>query len=247
MSPSEGINGPVQGARPFSCAGSRASCRSMSLRCTADIRLWSRASRLRATRREFSCRRAKWNIVLRHSSRRGKSLRRTHSDPSYQASFRLKLPARRSRQFACASLPSSSKHSNDVRFLLDFTKFVRTNRTARCDSNQSIMITSRHETPTIRTDDLRGDLVMHMRAAGDLIGDAMVVRPDGAVRSWARTGAGPLVRLRRDRARTRLRLYCLPYAGGSASVFRSWCDLLPPNVDVWGVEYPGHGSRIKIG
>ena len=107
------------------------------------------------------------------------------------------------------------------------------------------MITSRHETPTIRTDDLRGDLVMHMRAAGDLIGDAMVVRPDGDVRSWARTGAGPLVRLRRDRARTRLRLYCLPYAGGSAGVFRSWCDLLPPNVDVWGVEYPGHGSRIS--
>jgi len=76
-------------------------------------------------------------------------------------------------------------------------------------------------------------------------GDEMVVRHDGAVRSWTRTGAGPLVRLRRDRACTRLRLYCLPYAGGSAGVFRSWCDLLPPNVDVWGVEYPGHGSRIS--
>src|SRR5882757_7301562 len=86
---------------------------------------------------------------------------------------------------------------------------------------------------------------MHMRAVGGLIGDAMVMRPDGAVRSWTQTGAAPLVRLRRDRACTRLRLYCLPYAGGSAGVFRSWCDLLPPNVDVWGVEYPGHGSRIS--
>jgi medium-chain acyl-[acyl-carrier-protein] hydrolase len=28
-------------------------------------------------------------------------------------------------------------------------------------------------------------------------------------------------------------------------VFRSWCDLLPADVDVWGVEYPGHGSRIS--
>ena len=84
-----------------------------------------------------------------------------------------------------------------------------------------------------------------MRAVGGLIGDAMVVRPDGVVRSWTRTGPGPLVRLRRDRAYTRMRLYCLPYAGGSAGVFRSWCDLLPADVDVWGVEYPGHGSRIS--
>jgi medium-chain acyl-[acyl-carrier-protein] hydrolase len=84
---------------------------------------------------------------------------------------------------------------------------------------------------------------MHMRAIGGLTGDAMVVRPDDAVRT--RTGAGPLVRLRRDRACARLRLYCLPYAGGSAGVFRSWCDLLPSNIDVWGVEYPGHGSRIS--
>jgi medium-chain acyl-[acyl-carrier-protein] hydrolase len=86
---------------------------------------------------------------------------------------------------------------------------------------------------------------MHMRAVGDLIGDAMLVRPDGAVRSWTPTGTGPLVRLRRDKACTHLRLYCLPYAGGSAGVFRPWCDLLPPSVDVWGVEYPGHGSRIS--
>jgi medium-chain acyl-[acyl-carrier-protein] hydrolase len=85
---------------------------------------------------------------------------------------------------------------------------------------------------------------MHMDAVGGVGGDAMVWR-DGAVRPWTRTGAGPLVRLRRDSARTRLRLYCLPCAGGSAGVFRPWCDLLPPGVDVWGVEYPGHGSRIS--
>src|SRR4030081_726799 len=86
---------------------------------------------------------------------------------------------------------------------------------------------------------------MHMRAVGGLIGDAMVVRPDGVVRSWTRTGPGPLVRLRRDRAYTRMRLYCLPYAGGCAGVFRSWCDLLPADIDVWGGEYPGPGSRIS--
>jgi medium-chain acyl-[acyl-carrier-protein] hydrolase len=72
----------------------------------------------------------------------------------------------------------------------------------------------------------------------------MAVLCDGDVRSWTRTGAGSLVRLRRGGTGARLRLYCLPYAGGSASVFRSWCDLLPADVDVWGVEYPGHGNRI---
>src|SRR3979409_2429297 len=86
---------------------------------------------------------------------------------------------------------------------------------------------------------------MHMNAIGGLIDDAMAVRCDGDIPPSTRTGAGPLVRLRRDRACTGLRLYCLPYAGGSAGVFRSWCDLLPPNVDVWGVEYPGQGSRIS--
>jgi medium-chain acyl-[acyl-carrier-protein] hydrolase len=86
---------------------------------------------------------------------------------------------------------------------------------------------------------------MHMDAVGGLIGEAMMLRSGDAVRSWTPTGAGPLVHFRRDAARTRLRLYCLPYAGGSAGMFRGWCDLLPADVDVWGVEYPGHGSRIS--
>ena len=89
------------------------------------------------------------------------------------------------------------------------------------------------------------DRVMRMGAVGGLIGGAMAMRPNGAVRSWTRTDSGPLVRLRRDGPCTRLRLYCLPYAGGTAGIFRPWCDLLPPGIDVWGVEYPGHGSRIS--
>jgi len=89
------------------------------------------------------------------------------------------------------------------------------------------------------------DRVMRMGAVGGLIGGAMAMRPNGAVRSWTRTDSGPLVRLRRDGSCTRLRLYCLPYAGGTAGIFRPWCDLLPPGIDVWGVEYPGHGSRIS--
>jgi medium-chain acyl-[acyl-carrier-protein] hydrolase len=53
-----------------------------------------------------------------------------------------------------------------------------------------------------------------------------------------------LLPLRRSGARARWRLYCLPYAGASAGIFRSWLELLPPDIDIWGVEYPGHGTRI---
>lgn len=42
-----------------------------------------------------------------------------------------------------------------------------------------------------------------------------------------------------------MRLYCLPYAGGSAGLFRSWRHLLPSDLALYGVEYPGRGTRIS--
>lgn len=41
-----------------------------------------------------------------------------------------------------------------------------------------------------------------------------------------------------------LRLFCFPYAGGGASVFRSWGEALSPAVDVCAVQLPGRESRI---
>ncbi|MBB1062077.1 thioesterase II family protein [Marilutibacter spongiae] len=40
------------------------------------------------------------------------------------------------------------------------------------------------------------------------------------------------------------RLFCFPYAGGSAHVFRTWGPLLPPAVDVIAIQSPGKGSRL---
>ena len=40
-----------------------------------------------------------------------------------------------------------------------------------------------------------------------------------------------------------LRLFCFPYAGGSAAIFRDWLALLAPRIEVMAVELPGHGSR----
>ncbi|MBD2507082.1 thioesterase [Nostoc muscorum FACHB-395] len=42
-----------------------------------------------------------------------------------------------------------------------------------------------------------------------------------------------------------LRLFCFPYAGGSAAIFRTWPNNLPSNVEVCAVEYPGRGRQIK--
>ncbi len=41
----------------------------------------------------------------------------------------------------------------------------------------------------------------------------------------------------------RLRLFCFPYAGGSAVVFRNWQRSLPASIEVCPVQLPGRGGR----
>jgi surfactin synthase thioesterase subunit len=53
------------------------------------------------------------------------------------------------------------------------------------------------------------------------------------------------VRLQEPSVPPRLQLYCLPYAGGSARVFQSWRNILPADIALFGVEYPGRGRRIS--
>lgn len=42
-----------------------------------------------------------------------------------------------------------------------------------------------------------------------------------------------------------LRLVCLPYSGGRASAFKNLAADLPGEVELWAVEYPGHGRRLS--
>jgi medium-chain acyl-[acyl-carrier-protein] hydrolase len=52
--------------------------------------------------------------------------------------------------------------------------------------------------------------------------------------------------LRRPRrAHGRVRLLCLPHAGGGASAYRSWSDILPADIEVWAAQLPGREDRIK--
>lgn len=52
------------------------------------------------------------------------------------------------------------------------------------------------------------------------------------------------IRCYRPRRAARLRLVCIPFAGGGASVFRSWGDALPQSVEVWAVQLPGREERL---
>lgn len=42
----------------------------------------------------------------------------------------------------------------------------------------------------------------------------------------------------------RFRLFCLPYAGAGASIFRSWSEELPPEIEVCPIQLPGREDRL---
>ncbi|HWG98570.1 MAG TPA: alpha/beta fold hydrolase [Pilimelia sp.] len=58
-------------------------------------------------------------------------------------------------------------------------------------------------------------------------------------------GQAWLRRFRQPGVPPRLRLVCLPHAGGGASAFRSWPHLLPEDVDMLAVCYPGRQDRFR--
>ena len=41
-----------------------------------------------------------------------------------------------------------------------------------------------------------------------------------------------------------MRLFCLPFAGGGASMFRTWGKALPPTIEVCPVQLPGREERL---
>jgi len=43
----------------------------------------------------------------------------------------------------------------------------------------------------------------------------------------------------------RLRLFCFPYAGGGANVYKRWNDYLPDSIELACIELPGRGRRIN--
>jgi len=50
---------------------------------------------------------------------------------------------------------------------------------------------------------------------------------------------------RDDKPHARMRLFCVPYAGGAASLYRLWGKVLGPSIEVVPVELPGRGTRMN--
>jgi medium-chain acyl-[acyl-carrier-protein] hydrolase len=42
-----------------------------------------------------------------------------------------------------------------------------------------------------------------------------------------------------------MRLFCLPYAGGSPLIFQNWPSALPENIEVCPIQLPGRGMRLS--
>lgn len=42
-----------------------------------------------------------------------------------------------------------------------------------------------------------------------------------------------------------VRLFCFPYAGGGAIIYRDWVSFLPSAVELWAAQPSGRGNRLK--
>ncbi|WP_213453299.1 thioesterase II family protein [Rhizomonospora bruguierae] len=63
-------------------------------------------------------------------------------------------------------------------------------------------------------------------------------------RSLPTLTAGRWARRLRPGSGPGIRLFCFPYAGGGASMFRDWPVRLPPSVDPYAVQLPGREGRL---
>lgn len=50
--------------------------------------------------------------------------------------------------------------------------------------------------------------------------------------------------IRKPQPAAQMRLFCFPYAGGSANVFASWQAVLGPNIEVCSIQLPGREMRM---
>lgn len=55
----------------------------------------------------------------------------------------------------------------------------------------------------------------------------------------------PWLQISQPKPNARLRLFCFPYAGGAASIYRSWHQYLPADVEVCAIQLPGRENRVR--
>ena len=52
------------------------------------------------------------------------------------------------------------------------------------------------------------------------------------------------IAFRKPNPQVRLRLFCFPYAGAGAAIYRTWSEVLPSDVEICPVQFPGRGTRL---
>ncbi|HEX7317786.1 MAG TPA: alpha/beta fold hydrolase [Pyrinomonadaceae bacterium] len=55
----------------------------------------------------------------------------------------------------------------------------------------------------------------------------------------------PWIPLRRLNPNASVRLFCFPYAGGGAQIYKNWQEGFPPSIEVCPVQLPGRGERVS--
>ena len=55
----------------------------------------------------------------------------------------------------------------------------------------------------------------------------------------------PWFRLRKPQPNAKIRLFCLPFAGGAATTYRSWQSFLGEQVEVCPIQLPGRENRFR--
>ncbi len=74
---------------------------------------------------------------------------------------------------------------------------------------------------------------MILNQAGSQISDSIVIE---AVNPW--------IAYRMPQKNPRVKLFCFPYGGGGASVFRDWQNDLPATIEVCPIQLPGRENRL---
>ncbi|MCX6047109.1 MAG: alpha/beta fold hydrolase [Chloroflexi bacterium] len=57
--------------------------------------------------------------------------------------------------------------------------------------------------------------------------------------------ANAWVTIPKPQPQAQVRLFCFPYAGGGATVFRTWPALLPPTIELCAIQLPGRETRLR--
>lgn len=60
----------------------------------------------------------------------------------------------------------------------------------------------------------------------------------------AKSAVQPWLSYYKPQPQAKLRLFCFPYAGGSALIYRRWTESLPPSVEVCPFQLAGRGTRM---